>query len=147
MQILFIRHGQSEADVLNVHEGRADFPLTELGRKQAALLAERVLSEFPPQLIWASTLRRASETAAIVADKVKCPVQYEDDLMELNNGILAGLSFEEAKKYPLPRKLKLHERIENGESAIEFRMRIEAVFSKIVSSANHERIAIVSHGG
>jgi 2,3-bisphosphoglycerate-dependent phosphoglycerate mutase len=67
--------------------------------------------------------------------------------MEQNNGILAGLSFEEAKKYPIPNKLKLHERIENGESAIEFRMRIEGVFSKIISSSNHERIAVVAHGG
>ena len=29
MQILLIRHGESEADILNVHEGRADFELTE----------------------------------------------------------------------------------------------------------------------
>lgn len=29
MQILLIRHGESEADILNVHEGRADFELTK----------------------------------------------------------------------------------------------------------------------
>lgn len=28
MQILLIRHGESEADILHVHEGRADFELT-----------------------------------------------------------------------------------------------------------------------
>ena len=31
MQILLIRHGESEADILHVHEGRADFELTEKG--------------------------------------------------------------------------------------------------------------------
>lgn len=28
MQILLIRHGQSKTDLLDVHEGKADFPLT-----------------------------------------------------------------------------------------------------------------------
>ena len=31
MRILVVRHGESEADILNVHEGRADFDLTEKG--------------------------------------------------------------------------------------------------------------------
>ncbi len=38
MQILLIRHGESEADILNVHEGRADFKLTEKGREQVQRL-------------------------------------------------------------------------------------------------------------
>jgi 2,3-bisphosphoglycerate-dependent phosphoglycerate mutase len=42
MEILLIRHGESEADILNVHEGRADFPSTELGQKQAMAMANRV---------------------------------------------------------------------------------------------------------
>ncbi|WP_282937304.1 histidine phosphatase family protein [Paenibacillus sp. RC67] len=145
MQILMIRHGESEADILKVHEGRADFPLTELGRKQVKLMAEKVKQQFPPEFIWASTLRRASETAGVLANTVGCPVQYEADLMEYNNGILAGLSYEEAKKYPRPQVA--HERIENGESDIEFRMRIEVIFSKILSSSPYDRIAIVAHGG
>ncbi|WP_241973191.1 histidine phosphatase family protein, partial [Bacillus cereus] len=38
MQILLIRHGESEADILNVHEGRADFELTKKGRQQVQRL-------------------------------------------------------------------------------------------------------------
>ncbi|CAI8839471.1 hypothetical protein EMIT07CA2_20050 [Brevibacillus sp. IT-7CA2] len=45
MQILLIRHGQSEADILNVHEGKADFPLTEEGCEQARRMAARVLEQ------------------------------------------------------------------------------------------------------
>jgi 2,3-bisphosphoglycerate-dependent phosphoglycerate mutase len=44
LELLLIRHGQSEADLLDVHEGRADFPLTGLGRRQAGLLAELSLN-------------------------------------------------------------------------------------------------------
>ena len=35
MKLLVIRHGESEADLLDVHEGRADFSLTERGLRQA----------------------------------------------------------------------------------------------------------------
>lgn len=40
MELLVIRHGQSEADILKCHEGRADFPLTDLGVRQGKLMAE-----------------------------------------------------------------------------------------------------------
>lgn len=42
MRLLIIRHGESEADLLDVHEGRADFPLTERGHKQAKAMAEYI---------------------------------------------------------------------------------------------------------
>ncbi|KQL21214.1 histidine phosphatase family protein [Cytobacillus solani] len=145
MQILLIRHGESEADILNVHEGRADFELTERGRRQVGSLAQKVKNNFPPDFIWASTLKRARETAEKLGETIGCPVQLEEELMEFNNGVQAGLSFEEAKKYPEPKFF--HVRFENGESFIEFRMRIETIFSKIVTENKYERIAIVAHGG
>ena len=40
MELLIIRHGQSEADILNVIEGRANFNLTDLGYQQAELMAD-----------------------------------------------------------------------------------------------------------
>ena len=44
MTLLVIRHGESEADLLDVHEGRADFELTERGHNQAEAMA-RFVSE------------------------------------------------------------------------------------------------------
>ena len=41
MQILLIRHGESEADILHVHEGRADFELTDKGRQQVQRLVQK----------------------------------------------------------------------------------------------------------
>ena len=35
MKLLIVRHGESEADILKVCEGWADFSLTERGNKQA----------------------------------------------------------------------------------------------------------------
>lgn len=146
LEILLIRHGESEADILKVHEGRADFPLTEVGREQVRLMAESVSKEFPPDMIWASTLRRASETAEVLSKVVGCPLQLEEELMEFNNGIQAGMSFDEAKHLPVLEYL--HDKFENGETYFEFRMRIETIFSKIVNSkTSYKRIAIVAHGG
>lgn len=110
MQLLLIRHGESEADILRVHEGRADFPLTELGRRQARLMAEQVKLQYPPDRIIASPLKRARETATILAEAMQCPIRFDEELMEYNNGVLAGLSYEEAKKHRTPKAL--HERIE-----------------------------------
>ncbi|CAG9620996.1 histidine phosphatase family protein [Sutcliffiella rhizosphaerae] len=150
MEILLIRHGQSEADLLNVHEGRADFPLTELGKEQAKKLACYLNNHSPPDIIWASPLKRASETATILAEEIGCMLIKEPSLMEYNNGVLAGLQKEvAASTYPLPLGgRKPHERIQNGESEIEFRMRAELALSKVLSESSAVvRIAIVSHGG
>ncbi|WP_310257391.1 histidine phosphatase family protein [Fictibacillus barbaricus] len=145
MQILLIRHGESEADILQVHEGRADFELTDRGRKQVRAMAEKVKKDFLPEIIYASTLKRARETATVLSEVTGVPLQLEEELMEYNNGVQAGLAFEEAKKYPRP--VHLHDRYEEGESHIEFCMRIETIFSKILAASTQKRIAIVAHGG
>jgi len=150
MEILLIRHGQSEADLLDVHEGRADFPLTELGRAQAEKMANYVSTNFPADVILASPLKRAKETALILQNKLDCEIKFEPDLMEFNNGVLAGLSREEARlKYPLPKGGRpIFEPIQEGESELEFRFRAERVFHKILFEYKDvKRIAIVSHGG
>ena len=63
MKLLVIRHGESEADLLDVHEGRADFSLTERGHRQAQAMAEYVAANYRIDRIYASTLTRAMQTA------------------------------------------------------------------------------------
>lgn len=150
MQLLIIRHGESEADLLGVHEGRADFPLTEHGIKQAQLMAKYVAEHFPPEVILASPLKRANGTAEILREAVGCPMIVEADLMEYNNGVLAGMPREEAAiKYPIPKNGRpLHIPIEDGESELEFRFRAERILHQILHEYHdYQRVAIVSHGG
>ncbi|WP_240620348.1 histidine phosphatase family protein, partial [Peribacillus acanthi] len=104
MELLIIRHGQSEADILGVHEGRADFPLTDLGERQARKMAEYVATHFLPDIILSSPLKRANKTASILQLETGCELVVEEGLMEFNNGVLAGLSREvAATRYPLPK--------------------------------------------
>ncbi|MEO4053809.1 histidine phosphatase family protein [Solibacillus sp. CAU 1738] len=150
MKLFLIRHGQSEADLLQVHEGRADFNLTELGVQQANKLATFIANKYDIDLIISSPLKRAYQTAEILQLQCQCDFEIEADLMEYNNGVLAGLPRKEALvKYPLPEGGRpLHVAIKDGESMLQFRYRVENAVHMILSQYKHlETIAIVAHGG
>jgi len=149
MDILVIRHGQSEADILNVIEGRADFPLTELGYKQATKMAEWVNGYMKLDKIYTSPLQRARQTAEKLSAVTGIPIELDDNLMEWKNGLIAGLPFAEAnEKYPKPNPYFPHTVVYEQESDIEFRARAETALSKIVNEdLPDSKIAIVSHGG
>jgi 2,3-bisphosphoglycerate-dependent phosphoglycerate mutase len=56
VELLIIRHGQSEADLLGVHEGRSDFSLTELGEDQAKKVSLYLSLNYSPDIIVTSQL-------------------------------------------------------------------------------------------
>lgn len=149
MRLLIIRHGESEADILNVHEGRADFELTEVGQQQVILLSEWVNNHYKLDKIYSSTLKRATQTALLLGNKQQIEIEFDEDLMEWNNGLIAGLSREEAEeRYPLVIDLALHDAVYEQESILDFRYRAEKILSKIISeNPDDATIAIVSHGG
>lgn len=149
MKILVIRHGESEADILDVHEGRADFNLTEKGHSQAQAMAEYVKEHYKVDRIYASPLKRAFQTATHLSGEVNIPIITDEKLMEFNNGLIAGLSWEEAdEKYPFVPDLPIHEAVYEQESKLEFRYRAEHILSKILSENDKDAtVAVVSHGG
>ena len=71
-----MRHGRSRADDEMVHEGRYDSPLTDVGRAQVRTCAEQwKRSGVTFDLIVASTLIRASESAQIVSEVLGVPIE------------------------------------------------------------------------
>ena len=149
MKLLLIRHGESEADLLDVHEGRADFALTERGHRQAQAMAQYVAANYRIDRIYASTLTRAMQTARHLSDATGVPIRQEADLMEFNNGLLAGLPHKEsAEKYPRVPDLPPDQAVYGQESLVEFRDRTEKMLVKILSeAADDETVAVVTHGG
>lgn len=121
MQILLIRHGESEDDFLEEnYNGPTDLPLTSNGLIQVEKMAQRVLKDFPPNFIWSSPLKRASDTAEVLSKTIGCSVQYLDHLREQ----------------------------QESESNLEFRLRGETVLSFIKDNSNaFTRIAVITHGG
>ena len=149
MVLLIIRHGESEADILNVHEGRADFDLTARGVKQAAAMAEHVKARYHVDRIYASPLKRAAHTASLLSAATEKDIVFDDDLMEFNNGLLAGLPYDEAAAiYPPVRDLPPDKAVYGQESLTEFRGRAERFFKRLYAECGgEETVAAVTHGG
>lgn len=149
MKLLVIRHGESEADLLDVHEGRADFALTERGHSQAEAMAKYVSDNYDISKIYASTLTRAKQTAQHLSDKIGVPVIFDENLMEFNNGLLAGLPRAVVReKYPEIPDLPIDKAVYGQESQVQFRQRAEKALARILEEAEQdETIAVVSHGG
>ncbi|UCZ52399.1 histidine phosphatase family protein [Bacillus shivajii] len=149
---IVMRHGQSVADLIDCHEGRANLPLTELGEKQVKRSIERIIEcDNKVTRIYSSPLERARRTAQFCEEKMNVKVIEDDRLMEWNNGDLAGLKKDEAReKFPLPKGGRRgHHTYANTESMIEFRARLESFLSELIEI--HEKaggtILIVCHGG
>lgn len=104
------RHGRSTWIDEGRFQGRGDPPLSALGERQAAALAERLaaggrldpLPANPPRAIWSSPLRRARSTAeALAAIPGWPPVRPEAGLLELDQGAWEGeLAAEVARRWP-----------------------------------------------
>ena len=148
MILLIIRHGESEADLLKVHEGRADYPLTERGHKQAEMMSTYVNEHYTVNKIYSSTLQRAMSTAKYLSNKAGVDIVPMDDLQEFNNGLLAGLGFEEADmRYPQIKDLPIDKAVYEMESMLNFRTRADRVLNQIISENNaNQTVAIISHG-
>lgn len=149
MMILLIRHGESEADLLNVHEGRADFELTPRGHAQAEAMAEYVKRHYTVDRIYASPLKRAAQTAGHLSEVLGKPVCFDEDLMEFNNGLLAGMPYEEAaRKYPGIKDLPIDQAVYGQESMLTFRGRAEKALERICREcSDQDTAAVVTHGG
>jgi probable phosphoglycerate mutase len=154
MRIYFVRHGQSEANVLRVISNR-DLPhhLTDLGRQQAEALA-RLLADVPLTAIYSSPIVRAAETAQVVAASKGLPVRIADALREPDCGIMEGRGDEEAwaeharATHAWVVQHKFDSRIEGGESYNDLRARFVPFIEnlKAVHADSNHNLLLITHG-
>lgn len=85
----FLRHGETETNARQLVAGSLDTELTALGRGQALEAAEALANE-PITAVYSSPLRRARDTAAPVAERLKLPVIIVPELAERTWGVLEG---------------------------------------------------------
>lgn len=81
MKLYLIRHGQSIGNLNKLHQF-SHTPLSDLGRKQAEVVAKR-FSSIPIDLILASDFARAHETAQIIAKHLSKPLENNHLLREI----------------------------------------------------------------
>ncbi len=103
MSLLLVRHGEAEHHIQEITGGWTDTDLTELGRRQVELLAERLRRELAdvPLLLATSRLRRAIQTAEILSRNLAIDYEIHPALVDLNNGIAAGKTHAEARTLAL----------------------------------------------
>ncbi len=155
MQLYFVRHGESDANRLQVISNRHDcYGLTPRGQQQAQALAEK-LKPVPIAAIFTSPLCRAVETAAILSQALGPPYQITDALREYDCGILEGKSD--------PASWQLHQEIaedwrlrqnwqrrpDQGESFLDIKNRFLPLITSLIEDPYlaHVPILLVGHGG
>jgi len=159
-KLILVRHGETEWNKDWRYQGQADLPLNKEGRRQALKLAKR-LKEEKISAILSSDLKRAYQTANIIAKSHHLRVKKRTALREINYGVFEGLLLEEVKKrYKTILERwwddPLSTRIPEGETLKEFKRRVSAVYvettRRVVStdpagSDPQKTILIVAHGG
>jgi probable phosphoglycerate mutase len=130
--------------------GWSDCGLTDVGRRQASLLAARLRRELvdTPCGFYASDLKRAWQTAQVIAQATGLTPAPEPGLSAFNNGIAAGMTAVEARKHFVPRTdPALDWRPYPGaESWRQFYHRVEAAIARLAMS-EAEVLLLVTHSG
>jgi probable phosphoglycerate mutase len=152
MKLYFVRHGESEANVLREISNRGfKHGLTERGFHQATELAIN-LRRMNFSKIYSSPLKRAYQTAEVLSEKLEIPMEVTDALREFDCGIAEGRSDPESWEY----HSQVFEnwllgnwdaRIPEGESHIDIQERFLPFINSIRQNHVKEKILLVGHGG
>lgn len=140
-RIILVRHGITEWNEKELVQGLSDIELSQSGLKQARKVATR-LARMKFDFIYSSPLKRASETAEIIARHHNCKIIHTSLLIERNMGELEGKCVEGLYEYwNNPRK-----RPRNGENIYDIRKRISPFLDSLLKKHKGKTILIVSHG-
>ena len=145
---VFLRHGESIGNAESRWQGQSDYALTEKGRAQARALAKRWKSEdITFDLIIASPLVRARETATIIASALDAKLELDPLWLERHIGEIEGLTAEEVRKRPQPPYVTPYDPIGGaGEGDWALFLRAGQALHSLLRRAPGSYL-IVSHGG
>lgn len=147
--LLLARHGETDWNRDNRFQGHADPPLNDAGRRQAAALAEKLAVE-RLAAIYSSPLRRAVESAEIVAARHGLQPQTVEALREVDVGSWQGLTRREIEsRFPeqFRRWLSYEQGWEDGETYAEMGARVVPALVELGTRHGSKRILALTHGG
>lgn len=148
-RVIIVRHGRTEWNRVERFRGRVDIGLDEVGMKQAEVAAKRI-REWPISAIYSSPLRRAMDTAEIIAAPLELNVQPMSGIIDIDYGSWQGLSTEQvvARNDSLysqwiesPQEVKFPD----GESFIEVKERVASAIGHLIQRYPKETFVLVSH--
>lgn len=160
-RLVMLRHGQTEYNAGSRMQGQLDTDLSDLGREQAFAAAE-VLAKRQPLAIVSSDLRRAFDTAAVLAQRAGMPVTVDVRLRETHLGEWQGLTHTDVDAAAPGARLAWRENSRwappGGESRVDVAARSVPLVEELIAghpgwglgqgSDDPERpVVLVAHGG
>ena len=145
MELILVRHGLPER--VELEEGRADPPLSDIGRRQARQAAAWLGRE-SVDAIYTSPLRRAVETAEPLARNIGLRPIIHESVAEYDRGASHYIPMEELKREDYPAwKAFVDGGYGEEVDMAEFAMRVCNGMEEIIQSNAGRCVVVFCHGG
>ncbi len=146
MILYIVRHGQTEENIRRMLQGHLPGKLTEEGKEQVRKVAERLAKEnIPFKCIVTSDLKRAVDSANIIAERLSLPVIPMKILRERDWGKYTGMPLlEAAEKFKKDGKWVFPDG--DVESEAEIYERAERALELLKEEYKEDAIIAVTHG-
>ena len=150
-RLIVVRHGETDYNREGRYQGSIDVDLNEAGRRQVRQLAEELTTVAIDRII-SSPLKRARETAAIIAAKRNLEVEQIEEFAERNLGSFEGLTRAEIQAQNPPLSAanvtrQLYAAPPGGESLFEFAFRVSRGVDILKQRVVGQNVLLVCHGG
>jgi alpha-ribazole phosphatase len=151
LRLVLMRHGQPDKEAHGRCYGRLDIGLSPEGRRQ---LCQKVdfLGSLRPDALYASTSKRALESAEHIGERLNLPVEARPELCEIDFGAFEGLTYTEIEdRYPREFKQWMDRPTEikfpAGESFAEMKVRLSSFVTFLSEFHRGHTLLVVSHAG
>jgi broad specificity phosphatase PhoE len=146
-----VRHGETELQSSLRYWGKTNVALGPIGLHQAEQLRDRLAME-QINFIYSSELKRAADTADIIAARHNLKVIACPELSEVDFGRLEGLEFNEIhSQFPEVEKMWLARDpalvYPDGESLTDFENRVTTFEARLKNHRANETILVIAHAG
>jgi broad specificity phosphatase PhoE len=150
-RLVLWRHGETDYNASGRMQGQLDSVLTAVGLNQARF-AVPALARFAPDLVVASDLRRATDTATVFTNATGVPLRIDKRLRETNLGIWQGMtSVEIDEQWPGGRQVWQTDPTwspPGGESRVEVAARASELVADLDrSDSGVSTVLLCAHGG
>ncbi|MFF5991676.1 histidine phosphatase family protein [Prauserella flavalba] len=150
-RLVLWRHGETDYNAAGRMQGHIDSALTEVGWNQARFAA-LALARFEPDLVIASDLRRATDTAAVLTDAIGVPLRIDKRLRETHLGDWQGMTGAEVDAQAPGERDRWRTDATwappGGESRIDVAERAREVVTDLLRDDDeHETVLLAAHGG
>jgi probable phosphoglycerate mutase len=148
-ELVLVRHGQTDWNSEGRYQGQAGPGLNDAGREQARSTA-RELASMHINALYTSDLRRALETAHIIADTLDVSLRTDPRLREINQGVWQGMLFADIQaRYGEDLRRFRHNPVENsppgGETVAQLAHRVTAALDDIAAHHPEGHVVVVTH--